>query len=107
MGTLRNHDGHPARPFGRYYGHDYGHHGSGWTTRCLLPEPALARQASHGYPNGHEEPDRRQRANSERDGEVESDGLTEWRAGVLAREISETRGYLVSSRETHIASRNA
>src|ERR1700732_5611542 len=69
--TLRDHDGRAARTPGRDHGHDhrcYGASGSAWR---LLPEPALAGQASDGHPDHHEESDRRKRADPERDGRGE------------------------------------
>src|ERR1700687_1704711 len=67
-GTLRDHDGCAPRPSRRHHGRDHRRHGAGRPTRRLLPESALARQTRHGYPNHHEELDRRERAHPERDG---------------------------------------
>jgi hypothetical protein len=49
-----------------------------------LPEPALAGQAGDGYPDGHEEFDGREGADSERDGETEG-GLIWGGAGTRAK----------------------
>src|ERR1700690_2221967 len=67
IGTLRNHDGRASRTPGCDHGYDHRRHGAGRTTRRLLPEPALARQAGHGYPDRDEEFDGRERADPERE----------------------------------------
>src|ERR1051325_3402110 len=71
IGPLRDDDGRATRPLGRHHGYDYGRDGLSWTAWRLLPKSALARQAGHGYSNHHEEPDRRQRADSERYGNAQ------------------------------------
>src|SRR5205814_3044048 len=70
-GTLRDHDGSPARTAGGDHGHDHRRHGARRTARRLLPEPALAGQAGDGYSDHHEKSDRRERADPERDGSAE------------------------------------
>src|ERR1019366_2418599 len=78
-GTLRNHDGRAARALGCNHGHDHRCHGAGRPARRLLPEPALAGQAGNGYPDHHEELDRRERVDPERDGRAEKEFLSdEW-----------------------------
>src|ERR1700722_8805823 len=75
-GTLRNHDGRASRPPRRHHGYHHRRHGPGGPARRLLPEPALARQAGHGYSTHHEELDRRERTDPERDGGAEEEGLS-------------------------------
>src|SRR5579872_6393223 len=71
VGTLRNHDGCAAWASGGDDGHHHRRHGAGRAAWRLLPEPALAGQAGNGYLDHHEELDRRERADSERDGRAE------------------------------------
>src|ERR1700720_3451818 len=89
VGTLRDYVGRAARTLGRDHGYDHGRHGLGRPARRLLPKPALAGQAGHGYSDGDEESDRCQRADPERDGEAEG-SVIKCGAGTLARETSDT-----------------
>ena len=85
-GTLRDNDGSPAGAAGRDDGYDHGRYGAGWTTRRLLPTPALAGQAGYGYSDGNEKLDCREGIDPERDGKAEA-GVSKCGAGALAREM--------------------
>src|ERR1700733_3592661 len=76
IGTLRDHDGRAPGTPRRHDGYDHRRHGPGRPTWGLLSKHPLAGQAGDGYPDGHEEPDRRERTDSECDGGSEEQGLT-------------------------------
>src|SRR5216684_6590822 len=66
--ALRTAHGCASRTPRCHYGPGHRRDGPRRAARRLLPEPALARQAGHGYSAHHEKPQRRQRVDPERDG---------------------------------------